>query len=298
MDQFLDEVGMQKVYILLPVFNRRDITEKFIHCLKAQSFHNYYLVLIDDGSTDGTSEMVESLIQPITVIRGKGDWWCFGSFQQGIDWLKQSVVDGNDIVLMINDDVTFENNFLETAVHLLNFMPSTLLLAECLSEQTGEFLASGVNANLKTLKFNPAKSQDEINCLSTRGLFMRWQDLLKVGNFYPHLLPHYTGDYEFTMRAHRKGLRLRTEPNLRLWLNEDTTGYQDYSDLSFAEFLRKFFSKKSMFSPIYWTPFIILTCPNIWIPINVTRVWASAVLRIFRHAFLSIGNYTRRSFFS
>jgi GT2 family glycosyltransferase len=297
MDKLLYKVVMEKVYILLPVFNRRDITEKFIHCLKAQSFQNYYLILIDDGSTDGTSAMVESLIQSLIIIRGQGDWWCFGSFQQGIDWLKQSVVDKNDLVLMINDDVTFENDFLATAVHLLQAMPSTLLLAECLSEQTGAVLASGVNANLRTLKFNPAKSQDEINCLSTRGLFMRWQDLLKIGDFYPRLLPHYTGDYEYTMRAHRKGFRLRTEPSLKLWLNEETTGFQDYSNLSFAEFLRKFFSKKSMLSPIYWTPFIILTCSNIWIPINLARVWASAFLRVCRHALLSIANYARRSSF-
>jgi GT2 family glycosyltransferase len=298
MNNFSSEGVMEKVYILLPVFNRRDITEKFIHCLKAQNFQNYFLILIDDGSTDGTSEMVQSLISAITVIKGEGNWWCFGSFQQGINWLKRSAVNENDIILMINDDVIFETDFFLTAVNLLDSVSNTLLLAECLSEQTGAVLASGVNANLKTLKFNPAKSQDEINCLSTRGLFMRWRDLLKIGDFYPHLLPHYTGDYEFTMRAYRKGFRLRTAPNLRLWLNEETTGFQDYSDLSFTEFLRNFFSKKSMLSPIYWTPFIILTCPNIWIPINLARVWASAFLRICRHAFFSIIGYVRKSSFS
>jgi glycosyltransferase involved in cell wall biosynthesis len=290
---------MDKIYILLPVFNRKTITEKIVKCLCKQSFQNYHLILIDDGSTDGTTEMVQSYIKAenLTVIRGVGDWWCFGSFQQGINWLKGKSIHPQDTILLINDDVTFEEDFLETARLLLKDRINTLLLAQCLSEQTGILVDSGVCANLKTLKFNQAKSQDEINCLSTRGLFMRWQDLLKIGDFYPRLLPHYTGDYEYTMRAYRKGLRLCTEPSLRLWLNEETTGFQDYSDLSFAEFLRKFFSKKSMLSPIYWTPFIILTCPNIWIPINIARVWTSAFLRICRHAFLSIANYARRSSF-
>ena len=46
------------LYILLPVHNRCDITREFIDCLKAQTFQDYHLVLIDDGSTDGTEQMV------------------------------------------------------------------------------------------------------------------------------------------------------------------------------------------------------------------------------------------------
>jgi glycosyltransferase involved in cell wall biosynthesis len=64
-----------KIFILLPVYNRKDMTEKFIRCLKAQTYQNYHLVLIDDGSTDGTEEMVCSYIQDPTMIRGKGNWW-------------------------------------------------------------------------------------------------------------------------------------------------------------------------------------------------------------------------------
>ena len=97
---------MDKIYILLPVFNRKNITEKIVKCLCKQSFQNYHLVLIDDGSTDGTAEMVQSYIKAenLTVIRGTGDWWCFGSFQQGINWLKEKSPQLQDIILLINDD--------------------------------------------------------------------------------------------------------------------------------------------------------------------------------------------------
>jgi GT2 family glycosyltransferase len=283
---------MEKIYILLPVFNRKNITEKIIKCLCKQNFQNYHLILVDDGSTDGTTKMVQSYIgaEQLTVIRGTGDWWCFGSFQQGINWLKEQSIHSQDTILLINDDVTFEEDFLETARSILKDRTSTLLLAQCLSEQTGVLLDSGVCANLKTLKFNQAKSQDEINCLSTRGLFLRWQDLVKIGDFYPRLLPHYTGDYEFTIRAHRKGFTLCTNPHLKLWLNEETTGFQDYQEKRFFTFLRNFFSKKSVLNPVYWTPFIVLICPKPWIPINIARVWASSLLRISRHAFIALVN--------
>jgi len=52
----------KRIYILLPVHNRKEITEKFINCLNRQTFNNYQLVLIDDGCIDGTVDMIKSKV--------------------------------------------------------------------------------------------------------------------------------------------------------------------------------------------------------------------------------------------
>jgi len=101
------------IYILLPVHNRRAITEKFIDCLVAQSYSNYHLILIDDGSTDDTGGMVRAKITNLTILKGKGDWWWAGSLQQGMNWLKQNGVEDRDVVVFMNDDVIFERDFLK-----------------------------------------------------------------------------------------------------------------------------------------------------------------------------------------
>src|SRR5207237_231210 len=46
-----------RIHVLLPVHNRKVTTEKFVRCLKAQAGADWHLVLIDDGSADGTAEM-------------------------------------------------------------------------------------------------------------------------------------------------------------------------------------------------------------------------------------------------
>lgn len=50
--------------IIIPTYNRslfiREIVSKFIE----QSFHDFELIIIDDGSTDNTSELVKSLTDP------------------------------------------------------------------------------------------------------------------------------------------------------------------------------------------------------------------------------------------
>lgn len=263
------------VYILLPVHNRCAITEKFIDCLVAQTYANYYLILIDDGSTDDTEQMVRDSIKNLTVIKGSGDWWWAGSLQQGIDWLKRNEVEDKDIVVFMNDDVTFRPDFLQIAMSLLE-QQNGMLLPQVLNEKTGRIEEAGVEADLKKLTFITATAPEKINCLPTRGLFMRMSDLYKVGNFYPRLLPHYLSDYEFTIRANRMGVRLMTSPKLLISFDEETSGFRDFEGLSVSEFMRKYFSIKSAANPVYWSSFVLLTSPKLYMPWNILRVWKGA----------------------
>lgn len=273
---------ISKVYILLPVHNRRVITEKFIDCLVAQSYSDYHLVLIDDGSTDGTSEMVNSKIGNLTILRGVGNWWWAGSLQQGIDWLKKNGVDDQDIVVFMNDDIIFEYDFFQTALRILDQQVG-MLLPQVLNKKTGLVEETGVEADLKKLTFRPATSPDAINCLPTRGLFMRMSELRKVGDFYPRLLPHYLSDYEFTIRANRMGVHLMTSPKLLISFDEETTGFRNFEGLSMFEFVRRYFSIKSAANPVYWTTFILLTSPKLLMPWNILRIWLSAAKAILIH---------------
>lgn len=274
---------MQNVYILLPVHNRSAVTERFIDCLAAQTFANYHLILIDDGSTDGTAEMVQAKISNLTVLKGRGDWWWAGSLQQGINWLEQHGVEDQDIVVFANDDITFNADFLQKAVGILDNLDSALLLPHLCDEKTGLPQESGVEADLQNLTFIPATSPDKINCLSTRGLFMRMADLHKVGKFHPRLLPHYLSDYEFTMRAHRKGLRLITSAEIAIQLDREQTGYRSLEHHGFIDFIKRYFSKRNVSNPIYWSTFILLTVPKSHIPVQVFRLWVSTVkMLIFR----------------
>ena len=71
------------VYVLLPVHNRRPVTEAFARSLAAQTDRNVRLVLIDDGSTDGTADAVKAILPDTVVITGQGNWWWGGGLQQG-----------------------------------------------------------------------------------------------------------------------------------------------------------------------------------------------------------------------
>lgn len=267
---------MLKVYILLPVHNRREITCAFVDCLAAQTFSDYHLILIDDGSTDGTAEMVQARIASTTVLRGNGDWWWAGSLQQGLNWLKASGVDGQAVVLFINDDVRFASDYLEKAIHIMSGKKRTLLLSQFGKAEDGQAMETGVTADFSRLTFEIARSPEQINCLSTRGLFAYWEDVRAIGDFHPKLLPHYLSDYEYTIRACRKGFKCETTAELLIELDNEATGYRAIKETSFFEFLNKYSSKKSTGNPAYWSSFILLASEPMWVLPNLFRVWVRA----------------------
>ncbi len=273
---------MTRVLILLPVHNRCEITKHFIDSLLSQTYENYHLILIDDGSTDGTAEMVGAKVpvDKLTIIKGSGNWWWAGSLQQGINWLRQHDVKSSDVILMINDDVTFEKEFLEQGVRFIERHQGTLLLARYHDVKTNRIVESGVKADWSCMSFQEATSPEEINCFSTRGLFLSFGALSKLGNFHPFLLPHYGSDYEYTMRAPKKGLEMRTIPELYLQANDKTTGIREGRGRNFLDEWRTMFSKRCAYNPVYWTTFILLSCPLRWVAPNLVRVWAGAAKRL------------------
>ena len=60
------------VFVLVPVHNRREITRKFIACLTKQTYSPLQIIVIDDGSSDGTADMVRQDAPNAHVIRGDG----------------------------------------------------------------------------------------------------------------------------------------------------------------------------------------------------------------------------------
>jgi GT2 family glycosyltransferase len=269
-----------KVYLLLPVHNRKEITRGFIECLAAQTFSNYHLVLIDDGSTDGTAVMVKEYIPSATVLRGNGNWWWAGSLQQGLNWLKKNPPLPSDVILMTNDDAELPPNFIERGCALLK--PGVLMQAAICDDANREVLDIGVVYEDCKMLFRAPRPGEPVNCLTTNGLFIRWHDLQVVGGFYPRLLPHYLSDYEFTIRAQKKGLKLLVPPDLKLYWNRETTGFREIEEDSLPLFLSKFFSKKAASNPVYWTTFVFLVSPLKYLPLHLAKIWKSALFTIIK----------------
>ena len=261
------------IYVLAPVHNRRAITERFARCLAAQTDQAFHLVLVDDGSTDGTAEGVLSILPGTTVIRGKGHWWWAGSLEQARRWLIHQPSEAGQLVLIANDDTTFEPDFLAAGRVAMGNEARALVLAQAYSAETGELASIGVAVDWNRLTFKGADDPTRIDCFSTRGLFLRREAFLALGGFHTVLLPHYLSDYEFTMRAARKGYALHSDPRVRLVMDEKSTGIRERNLASPIAYLRDSLTIKATRNPIYWSTFVLLAAPPRRKAPSLLRVW-------------------------
>ena len=79
-----------------------------------QDYSSLYVVIVDDGSTDGTLAALEGLDEDkLHIIRNGSLWW--GAMKLGLDYVN-SVANDSDYILMLNDDVEIAPNFVSNLV--------------------------------------------------------------------------------------------------------------------------------------------------------------------------------------
>lgn len=58
-----------KVSICIPTYNRKEYLKETLDSILSQTYRDYEIVIVDDGSTDGTEEMLKELGIPLTYYR-------------------------------------------------------------------------------------------------------------------------------------------------------------------------------------------------------------------------------------
>jgi len=68
-----------KIWICIPVFNRKDLTLKCLASLQKQTYINFKIVICDHGSTDGTTEAIHEQYPNVIVINADSSLWWTGA---------------------------------------------------------------------------------------------------------------------------------------------------------------------------------------------------------------------------
>lgn len=87
--------------VVIPVYNRKDLLKDTLHSVFAQTDRDFEVLVIDDGSTDGSVDFIASFPEPITLLRqqNKGP----GAARN----LGLSVAQGEYIAFLDSDDIWF-----------------------------------------------------------------------------------------------------------------------------------------------------------------------------------------------
>lgn len=214
-----------RVEIVAPVHNRKQITLQCLRSigrLRTDGF-DIYTVIVDDGSTDGTSEAIREQFPDVEVVRGDGNLWFTEGTNVGV---RAALKHSPKYVLMINDDQVFDSDALafmiETAEkHERSVVGSLLLLWDTphqlfqVSPVWETRLGGWRHWYKQTVWTIPDKPWlvDVIvgNCVLVPADAFREAGLMNSKHY-----PNY-GDAEFTPRLAKLGWKLIIDPRARVF---------------------------------------------------------------------------------
>lgn len=215
-----DPSGKQKpcIFIVIPVHNRKELTRKCLASLRNQSWANRRIIIVDDGSNDGTREMIETEFKEVDLVRGDGSMWWTGAVNAGIE-KAQKAATVHDYALLLNNDAIVSENYVEALLGAAGQVCGAIIGSVLVMEGRGGVISSGgVRINWWTAKYEvvnrgrelsdfPRNHLEEVSTLSGRGTLYPISIFREIG-FFDSYCFQQCGDTELPRRAFLNGYRL------------------------------------------------------------------------------------------
>lgn len=200
-----------KICAVLTAFNRR---EKTLGALR--SFFNQAqgvdlsAVLMDDGSTDGTTEAVQAEFSTVTVLKGDASlYWNRGMAEA----FTTACSFGADYYLWLNDDTTLYpgalSALLEDAESMRNPVGS-IIIGSTKDPDTGAFTYGGVRSISKWhagkfVRIEPSTELQACDAMNGNVVLISAAASNSIGGI-DRRFSHSIGDYDYGLRAVRAGV--------------------------------------------------------------------------------------------
>ena len=91
---------LKGVYIIIPAHNNLAVLKETLNSVCPGNCH---VVVVDDGSKDGTTKWLAQTYPWVDVLQGTGNYWWTGSLSKGIDY---AVKNKANYIFSLNADVT------------------------------------------------------------------------------------------------------------------------------------------------------------------------------------------------
>jgi len=217
------------IEVVIPVHNRRAITLGCLELLSQQVDVECRVTVVDDGSSDGTSQAIRDRFPHIDVLQGNGSLWWAGATNLGIRHaLKRTAV--ADYILMLNDDVEFDSDYLARMKRCAEAHPGCLIgTLAVYSEDPNRVFWCGQAASHRERRYGYVRRDRLCGCvpaetLPGRGMFVPTEVFHRIGLLDEKAFPQYAADFDFSLRARKAGYGLLCCCDTALRAKADKTG--------------------------------------------------------------------------
>jgi len=212
---------LSRIAVLISCFNRREQTLAALHQLFAQTRISLELLtvfLVDDGSTDGTSEAVAAEFPKVHILKGDGSLFWNGGMRKAFD---AALREDFDYFLWLNDDSNLYPDAIERLLACARDYEArnvpAIVTGTMVSPVTGERTYGGrrMRPDGLRLEFDAVYPDPvaPVECSTMNGNFVLIPVIIAktLKNLDP-VFRHQIGDLDYGLRALRAGFRVVVAP--------------------------------------------------------------------------------------
>ena len=243
----MTKIQIIKLATIIPIYNGLSFTKlalKSIHsCMElvSDSEMDNRIIVVDDGSTDGSADWIAENYPEVIILKGDGNLWWSGGVNVGIKHAIHSLM--CDFVLWWNNDVKPDIDYYLNLKKVLQNQSSLNIIGSKIyySNDPDRIWSMGGYFNSRNGKkyMIGFKEKDtgqydmplEADWLPGMGTVIHNSVFDQVGYVNEKLFPQYHGDSDFTYRAKVNGISIIVEPSLKIWNNTDNSGYRKKKSL-------------------------------------------------------------------
>ena len=257
------------IYIVTPVFNRKDFTQSYLQALAKQTYQDFKIIIVDDGSTDGTSEMIQAQFPEVILLTEPGDLWWAEATNIGV---RYAIEKGADYVMTLNDDTLPTADYMEKMQLHSKQNPNALLGAFAVNVENNQPVFGGEILNWKTGNFEnilnslpPDQYQGlhSVNVFPGRGLLIPVEVFNKIGFYDSKNFPQTIADLDFTARATNAGYKIYCNFDAKIKIYpEESGGVTLRKEKSLKNYYRHLFGQRGAGNLKWFTIFALKNAPK------------------------------------
>jgi len=268
------DVASPEISVVIPTFNRLASLRRCLDSLQRVPSPALTIVVVDDGSRDGTADCMRRDYPSVTLLLGDGNLWWSQAMNIGC---RYAVAAGATWVLVMNDDNQIEHDAIAALVETSRQNPDAVVGSKVLVLSTPQTIWSAGGTvcwpwpgTAMRGYYEPDRGQfetlSEVDWLPGMGTLIRTEHLKQLGYYDARHLPQVWADTDFTLRARKNGLRVLYEPRSRLINDTSTTGLSAQARTA-KEFWQTLVHLRSRLRVRSTAWFYLHHCPVWWLPV-------------------------------